>query len=80
MVRKMSSATVKMTSSWEYRLESAGEGCRVTLPGVTDIEKGTWHTPILRVMMVVGGGVKKGLDTQLDMVAASLGTEARRSS
>lgn len=29
-------------------------------------------------MMVVGGGVKKGLDIQLDMVASKLGTEARR--
>ena len=29
-------------------------------------------------MMVVGGGVKKGLDIQLDGVAATLGTEARR--
>ena len=58
-------------------LEPAGQGCRVTLSGVTDIEKGTWHTPIFRVMMVVGGGVKKGLDIQLDMVAVTLVTEAR---
>ncbi len=80
MTREMSSASVNMTSRWEYALEPAGQGCRVTLSGVTDIEKGTWHTPIFRVMMVVGGGVKKGLDIQLDMVAATLGTEARRPS
>jgi len=78
MIREMSSASVNMTSRWEYALEPAGQGCRVTLSGVTDIEKGTWHTPIFRVMMVVGGGVKKGLDIQLDMVAATLATEARR--
>ncbi len=78
MTREMSSATVNMTSRWEYGLEPAGEGCRVTLSGVTDIERGTWHTPIFRVMMVLGGGVKKGLDIQLDMLASTLGTEAPR--
>ena len=77
MIREMSSDSVNMTSRWEYALEPAGQGCRVTLSGVTDIEKGTWHTPIFRVMMFVGGGVKKGLDIQLDMVASTLGTEAR---
>ncbi len=80
MIREMSSATVNMTSRWEYALEPAAQGCRVTLSGVTDIEKGTWHTPIFRVMMVLGGGVKKGLDIQLDMVAATLVTEARPTS
>ncbi len=78
MIREMSSAGVNMTSRWEYALEPAGQGCRVTLSGVTDIEKGTWHTPIFRLMIVVGGGVKKGLDIQLAMVASTLGTEARR--
>ncbi len=78
MIREMSQAAVNMTSRWEYTLEPAGQGCRVTLSGVTDIEKGTWHTPVFRLMMVIGGGVKKGLDTQLAMVASTLGTEARR--
>ncbi len=75
VIREMSSASVNMTSRWEYELEPAGQGCRVTLSGVTDIETGTWHTPIFRVMMVVGGGVKKGLDIQLGMVASTLETE-----
>jgi hypothetical protein len=75
MIREMSSATVNMTSRWEYALEPVGEGCRVTLSGVTDIQKGTWHTPLFRIMMVVGGGVKKGLDTQLDMVASTVRTD-----
>ena len=78
MVREMASGSVNMNSRWEYTLEPAGEGCRVTLVGVTDIERGTWHTPVFRLMMVLAGGVKKGLDTQLDMVASSLGSEARR--
>ncbi len=78
MTREMSSATVNMTSRWEYELEPAGQGCRVTLSGVTDINAGPWHTPIFRVMMVVGGGVKRGLDIQLDMVASTLKTEAPR--
>jgi len=78
MTREMSSGTANMTSRWEYALEPAGEGCRVTLSGVTDIDKGTWHTPIFRFMMVVGGGVKKGLDTQLEMVAATLGFDVQR--
>ncbi len=78
MTREMRSAAVNMTSRWDYALQPAGEGCRVTVSGITDIDKGTWHTPIFRVMMAVGGGVKKGLDIQLDMVASTLGTEARR--
>jgi hypothetical protein len=78
MVREMSSASVNMTSRWEYALEQNGDGCRVTLSGVTDIEQGTWHTPVFRFMMFVGGGVSKGLDDQLDMLAATLGTEAQR--
>jgi uncharacterized protein YndB with AHSA1/START domain len=78
MIREMTSAAVNMTSRWEYELEMAGRGCQVTLSGITDIKSGTWHTPIFRVMMVLGGGVKKGLDIQLDMVAATLETEAQR--
>ena len=78
MTREMSSASVNMTSRWEYALEPADQGCRVALSGVTNIETGTWHTPIFRVMMVVGGGVKKGLDIQLDMVASTLETEGHR--
>lgn len=78
MIREMTSASVNMTSRWDYRLASTGDGCTVTLSGTTDIERGTWHTPIFRLMMVAGGGVKKGLDTQLDMVASTLGTEGRR--
>jgi hypothetical protein len=34
--------------------------------------------PLFRVMMVLGGGVKKGLDIQMDMVADTLGVEAQR--
>ena len=79
VIREMSSASVNMTSRWEYALEPADQGCHLTLSGVTDIERGTWHTPIFRVMMVVGGGVKKGLDIQLDGVAATLGTEGQGS-
>ncbi len=77
MIREMSSGSVNMNSRWEYALEPAGEGCRVTLSGATNIESGTWHTPIFRLMMVVGGGVKKGLDIQLDMVASTLEAGAR---
>ena len=78
MVREMSSGSVNMTSLWEYALAPAGEGCRVTLSGVTDIETGTFHTPIFRVMMVLGGSVKQGLYIQLDMVASTFETEAHR--
>ncbi len=77
MTREMSSATVNMRSRWEYVLEPADEGCQVILSGVTDIEKGTWHTPIFRFMMVIGGGVKKGLDIQLAMVADTLAAETQ---
>ena len=78
MVREMTSGTVPMTSRWEYTLEPAGEGCRLTIDGETSIRRGTWHVPLFRVMMVLGGGVKKGLDIQMDMVADTLSVEARR--
>ena len=79
LVREMAAKAVNMKSRWVYVLEPDGEGCKVTVTGVTDIEKGTWHTPLFRVLMVLGGGVRKGLDTQLDMVATTLGVEAERS-
>lgn len=79
MVREMVSASMEMNSRWDYVVEPAGDGTRVTLSGVTDIESGSWRAPIFRVLMVVGGGVKKGLDIQLNMVATTLGTTARRS-
>ncbi len=72
MIREMSQDGVNMSSTWEYTLEPTQKGCKVTLSGVTDIEKGTWHTPVFRVMMQLGGGVKKGLDIQLGMVSKSL--------
>ncbi len=78
MVREISSKTVPMTSRWEYTLEPSGEGCKLTIDGETYIRSGTWHVPIFRVMMIVDGGVKKGLDFQMDMVAETLGVEAQR--
>ena len=78
MVREMTSKTVPMTSRWEYNLEPTGRGCRLTVDGETYIRSGTWHVPIFRVMMVLGGGVKKGLDIQMDMVADTLGVEGKR--
>ncbi len=78
MVREMTSKAVPMTSRWEYTLEPAGEGCKLTIKGQTTIRRGTWHVPIFRVMMVLGGGVKKGLDNQMDMIAETLGVEAQR--
>ena len=78
MVRRMTSKAVPMTSRWEYTLEPVGEGCRLTIDGETYIRGGTWHVPIFRVMMVLSGGVKKGLDIQMDMVADTLGIEAKR--
>ena len=78
LVREMTSQSMPMTSRWEYTFESAGAGCRLTIDGTTHIRSGTWHVPFFRVMMVLSGGVKKGLDIQLDMVAESLGIEAQR--
>lgn len=79
MVREMTSASMEMNSRWDYVIEPAGDGSRVILSGVTDIESGSWRTPFFRVLMVVGGGVKKGLDIQLNMVAATLGATVTRS-
>ena len=78
MVREMTSISVPMTSRWTYTLEPLGEGCKLTMDGETTIRSGTWHVPIFRVMMKLGGGVKKGLDIQMNMVAESLGVEAKR--
>lgn len=65
-------------SRWEYTLEPNGEECKLTLHGETDIRSGTWHVPLFRVMMFLGGGVKRGLDIHMDMVADTLGVEAER--
>ena len=78
MVREMTSKGMPMTSRWEYTLEPAGEGCKLTIDGETIIRSGNWKVPMFRVMMVLGGGVKKGLDIQMDMVAETLGVEAQR--
>lgn len=78
MVREMTSQSIPMISRWEYTFEPTDPGCRLTIDGVTDIRSGTWHVPIFRVMMVLSGGVKKGLDIHLDMVADTLGVEAKR--
>ena len=77
IVRQMSSASAPMTSRWEYDLEPVDEGCRVTLNGETYIRRGNWMVPIFRFMMVVAGGVRKGLRIQMDMIAVSLGVEAK---
>ncbi len=78
MVREMTSKAVPMTSRWQYTLEPADEGCTLAIDAATHIRSGTWHVPIFRVMMVLGGGVQKGLDVQMDMVADTLGVEAQR--
>lgn len=76
LVREMDASSVPMSSRWEYALTPDGDGCVVSLRGVTDIRDGDWKVPIFRVMMRVGGGVKKGLDIQLGMVANTLGESA----
>ncbi len=78
LVREMASASMPMTSRWVYALEETDGGCKLTVAGETYIRRGTWMVPIFRFMMVVGGGVKKGLDIQIDMVAKTLGVEVRR--
>ena len=80
MVREMISKSLPMTSRWEYTLEPAGDGCKLTIDGETYIRRGTWLVPIFRVMMVLGGGVARGLDIQMDMLADTLGVEAVRNS
>ena len=76
LVRDMTSSGVPMTSHWVYQLERAADGSCVTLTGRTHIESGSVLSPFFRFMMVVGGGVKKGLDIQMEMVAESLGAQS----
>ncbi len=78
LVREMASAAMPMTSRWVYTLEEADGGCTLKMQGETNIRRGSWRVPIFRFMMFVGGGVKKGLDIQIDMVAKTLGVEVRR--
>jgi hypothetical protein len=66
-----------MTSRWECTLEPVDGGCRLTMDSATSIPLGDWKSPIFRFMMKVGGGVKKGLVIQMDMVGQTLGVEAR---
>jgi hypothetical protein len=49
----------------------------LTLSGETYIRRSNWMVPIFRFMMVVVGGVRKGLRIQMDMIAATLGVEAK---
>ncbi len=76
IVREMSAASMPMSSRWEYALEPVDTGCQVTLSAETYIRQGNWMVPVFRFMMVVGGGVRKGLRIQMDMVSATLGVEA----
>lgn len=78
LAREMASQSVPMTSRWDYTLEPFDGGTRLTMDGETFIRKGTWHVPIFRIMMKANGGVKKGLDIQMDMLAQSLGVPAQR--
>ena len=80
LVREMESAAMPMTSRWEYSLEATDGGCQLTLEGETFIRRGSWIVPMFRFMMVVGGGVKKGLVIQMRMVANTLGGSASFSS
>ena len=77
MIREMQSSGVPMTSKWEYRFESDEGGCWLTLDGETFIRRGSWMVPIFRFMMVVGGGVRKGLVIQMNMVGDTLGVKPR---
>ena len=78
LVRTLSAKAVPMTSRWKYSLEGDAARTTVTVEGETFIRRGTWHVPIFRVMMVLGGGVKKGLDIQLRMIGRTLGVAAER--
>ncbi len=78
LVRAMESQAMGMTSRWEYTLAPDGDGCRVTISGATEIPSGSWMAPAFRFMMMIGGGVESGFDAQMDMVAETLGVEARR--
>lgn len=77
MTRNMESTKLPMTSRWMYLLESVEGGCNVSIEGETIIRRGPILVPIFKFMMLVGGGVKKGLDIQLDMVAKTLQVESR---
>ena len=76
MVREMQSAAMPMTSRWTYTFEETGNGCKLTMHGETHIPSGGLLAPIFRVMMVIGGGVRKGLVIQINMVAHTLGVNA----
>ena len=80
LVREMASTRLPLTSRWVYALEEADGGCHLTIHVETCFRRITWMVPIWRFVMHLGGGVQKGLDTQIDMVAKTLGVEVRRAS
>ena len=76
MVRDMTAAAAPMTSCWEYDLRPADGGCEVSLAAETFIRSGKLISYMFRFMMCIGGGVRKGLQIQMDMVADTLGISA----
>ena len=75
-VRDMTSTSAPMTSRWEYHLQPVNSGCEVTLKAETFIRSGKVIACMFRFMMCVGGGVRKGLQIQMDMIAQTLGVSA----
>jgi hypothetical protein len=74
--RRMTDRVVPMTTESEISLESELSGCRLTARSVTVIRSGTWHVPIFRVMVGLGGA-RSGLRDYVKRLATNLNVSLR---
>lgn len=71
LVREMEDSVVPMRARWDYRLEPAAGGTRLTVSEQGVVEPGTWHVPFFRIMVRLMKG--RGIKAQLDAVERTLG-------
>ena len=71
--RVMTDSIVPLTVTWEIHVEPTPTGgSRISATGENVIRSGTWHVPIFRVIMRLGGA-EKGLRDYWSSVAQTLG-------
>lgn len=72
VVRTLADSVIPMTARWELTIRPEGDGCEVTLHQSTVIRRGTFHVPIFRLIMALGGK-DAGPRSYLDALAERVG-------
>lgn len=70
--RHMTDNVVPMSVDWELRIDPANGGSRVTATSQTTVRRGTWHVPIFRVILKMGGA-EKSIRDYWSSIAKTLG-------